>query len=322
MDKFKSVLNTALQVLRKVKPWRIIALVVVVAILYQLVTTVMLCNVVLDWKRLSQSPQADKIIISDLSSQQYKDWLSDKASDDYIETDGIKLHSLSIMGGGTSHSYVLVCHPATCSADDMAEYAYHFYDLGFNVLVPDARGCGESGGEFTFGQKDVDDIALWVNRVINLDPEAKIFLFGVGMGGSTVAMASDDDLPNVKGIIEDSGYNDLNEVFKANVKELYNKNKFPALAIADLYVKYTKGWSFKDVKVDDSVKNAKVPVLFIHGGDDKVVPVEQCNSMANKCRSKGSDDLHITGAAHCRTMHTDSEKYWRTVDEFILENLD
>ena len=324
MDKVKNILNLGVGFIKKVTVWRFVALVVVVALLYQVLTSVMMCSVVLDWDKLSKSPQAQQIIIKDLSTQDYKDWLSEKAGDDYIENDGLKLHALSIMNKGQSHSYIIMLHPATCSAVDMAQFAYHFYDLGFNVLLPDARGCGESeGNNLTFGIDDARDVPLWVNKIIELDPDAVIFLYGLGMGGSAVTVAAGEQLPaNVKGVIEDSGYNDLEAVFKHNIKNLYNKSSFPALAIAKIYAKSVKGWSYDAPLVEESVKEIKIPILFIHGGDDKIVPVDQSNDLYEACRGKGSDHLYMTGAAHCRGMHTDSVKYWRSVDEFILNNME
>lgn len=324
MDIVKDILSRVQGLIKKIKVWRIVAVVVVVALLYQVITTVMMCSVVLDWDKLSASPQAQQIIIKDLSTQQYKDWLQEKASDDYIENDGLKLHALSIVNKGQSSSYVIMLHPATCSAIDMAQFAYHFYDLGFNIVLPDARGCGESeGANITFGVDDARDVPLWVNKIIELDPDAAIFLYGLGMGGSAVTVAAGEQLPaNVKGVIEDSGYNDLEAVFKHNIDSLYNKKSFPGLAIAKLYVESVKGWSYEAPLVEESVKNIKIPILFIHGGDDRIVPVDQSNDMFEACRGKGSDHVYMTGAAHCRAMHTDSVKYWRVVDEFILDNME
>ncbi|MBO5896434.1 MAG: alpha/beta hydrolase [Clostridia bacterium] len=324
MDIVKGILSRVQGLIKKIKVWRIVAVVVVVALLYQVITTVMMCSVVLDWDKLSASPQAQQIIIKDLSTQQYKDWLQEKASDDYIENDGLKLHALSIVNKGQSSSYVIMLHPATCSAIDMAQFAYHFYDLGFNIVLPDARGCGESEGDtLTFGVDDARDVPLWVDKIIELDPDAAIFLYGLGMGGSAVTVAAGEQLPaNVKGVIEDSGYNDLEAVFKHNIDSLYNKKSFPGLAIAKLYAKSVKGWSYDAPLVEESVKNIKIPILFIHGGDDQIVPVDQSNDMFEACRGKGSDHVYMTGAAHCRAMHTDSVKYWRVVDEFILDNME
>lgn len=324
MDKLKKILNFVLNLIKKIKIGRIIALVVVVAILYQIMTTVMMCSVVLDWDKLSASPQAKQIIITDLSTQEYKDWLQDKAADDYIENDGLRLHALSITNKGMSHSYVIMLHPATCSAVDMAQFAYHFYDLGFNVVLPDARGCGESEGEYiTFGVDDAKDVPLWVDKIIQLDPDAVIFLYGLGMGGSAVTVAAGEQLPaNVKGVIEDSGYNDLDEVFKHNIKALYNKSSFPSLVIAKIYAEKVKGQSYDAPLVEESVKRIEIPMLFIHGGDDKIVPVDQSNDMFESCMGRSSDHVYMTGAAHCRGMHTDPVKYWRLVDEFILDNME
>ena len=69
MDKIKEILSLVWGFVKKIKIWRIVALVVVVAILYQALTTVMMCTVVLDWSKLSNSPQAKQVIITDLSSK-------------------------------------------------------------------------------------------------------------------------------------------------------------------------------------------------------------------------------------------------------------
>ena len=160
------------------------------------------------------------------------------------------------------------------------------------------------------------------NAIVKKDDKAKIFLFGVGMGGSTVLMASELNLPdNVKAIISDSAYSDVKALFKENIKDFYPVPSFPAVEIASLYVKATEGWSFGDADVVESVKKSQVPVLIIHGAEDTIVPVDQSNDLYEACPVKGSDHLLIRGAMHAQTQNFKSEKYWQGVDEFILKNL-
>ncbi len=311
-------------ILKRILNKKVIAVVIAVVILLQALTSVILANSVLSSGKFSDSDKSENIIRKSLSEQKYIDWLTSISTDKYIEnSEGSKLHAAELKNYETSHSYIILCHPMTAQAKDLAVYAYHFYDLGFNVMLPDARGCGESEyKKLDMGWYDRHDVLLWVDEIIKSDKDARIFLFGLGMGGSTVLMASSLDLPaNVKGIISDSAYADVHELFKENIKNIYGVSSFPVVNMASLYVKLTQGWSFKEADAIEQVKNAKVPVLFIHGGDDNIVPVSHSNDLYEACSAKGSDHLLISGASHAKARETNEEKYWLNVDLFILDNI-
>ena len=283
--------------LKRIFNKKVIAVGIAVVVLIQVLTSVIVSGLVLDADKFIKSEKSEKIIYGELSDKSYVEWLSGKAT---------------------------VCHPMTFNAEDMAVYAYHFYDLGFNVILPDARGYGESEyKKLNMGWLDRHDILLWAEEIVKTDSKANIFLFGVGMGGSTVLMASSLELPaNVKGIISDSAYADVHGAFKENIKDIYGVPPFPVVNMASLYVKLTEGWSFKEADAIEQVKNSKVPILFIHGGEDEVVPVSQSNDLYESCSAKGSDHLLISGALHAKTLETNAEKYWSNVDLFILDNIE
>jgi pimeloyl-ACP methyl ester carboxylesterase len=166
---------------------------------------------------------------------------------------------------------------------------------------------------------DTEDIILWINKIVDEDKDASIFLFGVGAGGTAVMSVCDEKLPeNVKAIIEDSGYDTFKDVYKNNIEKYYNKKSFPSLLIANIYVESKYGWSISDISLRDQVHNSNLPILFIHGGEDVVVPVNHSNEMYEVCPAVGTDHLLISSATHCRAMQTKPEKYWRIVDEFIV----
>ena len=311
--------------LKRIFNKKVIAVGIAVVVLIQVLTSVIVSGLVLDADKFIKSEKSEKIIYGELSDKSYVEWLSGKATHKYIEnSEKSKLHALELKNYDTSHSYIIVCHPMTFNAEDMAVYAYHFYDLGFNVILPDARGYGESEyKKLNMGWLDRHDMLLWAEEIVKTDSEANIFLFGVGMGGSTVLMASSLELPaNVKGIISDSAYADVHGAFKENIKDIYGVPPFPVVNMASLYVKLTEGWSFKEADAIEQVKNSKVPILFIHGGEDEVVPVSQSNDLYESCSAKGSDHLLISGALHAKTLETNAEKYWSNVDLFILDNIE
>ena len=320
-SKVKTVLKKIFSVVFNKK---VIAVILVLVVVSQVITGVVLGSAVVKPDSFAESSKAENIIRFPLSEPAYVKWLEGKAEKVMMKnSDGKNLSGITLSDNATSHSYIIMCHPLTLGALDMASYAYHFYDLGFNVIIPDSRGYGDDEySKISFGYFEKNDILDWVNAIVKKDDKAKIFLFGVGMGGSTVLMASELNLPdNVKAIISDSAYSDVKALFKENIKDFYPVPSFPAVEIASLYVKATEGWSFGDADVVESVKKSQVPVLIIHGAEDTIVPVDQSNDLYEACPVKGSDHLLIRGAMHAQTQNFKSEKYWQGVDEFILKNL-
>lgn len=303
----------------------VITAIIVITLVWETFAGTVLTSVVTKPEMFLKSEKSQTVLREPLSEQGYLDWFDGKAEDVYLENrEGKTLHGFSIKKYSTSHSYVIICHSMTANARDMAAFAYHFYDLGFNVLLPESRGFGESEYEKTsFGYHERYDVADWANMIAEEDGQASIFLFGMGLGGSTVLMASSLEMPaNVKGIISDSAYANLHDLFKENAKDMYNLPSFPLVNIASTYNGIVNDWNFKDVDVIEEVRNSKLPILFIHGGDDRIVPVEHSNDLYEACTAEGSDHLHISGASHCGSMARKTEKYWMNVDGFILDNIE
>ena len=66
----------------------------------------------------------------------------------------------------------------------MSNYGKKFYDMGYNVLIPDLRGHGMSEGDYIgMGWDERLDIIDLINYIIDVDKDSEIVLFGVSMGG-------------------------------------------------------------------------------------------------------------------------------------------
>lgn len=90
----------------------------------------------------------------------------------------------------------------------MAPYARKFYDMGYNIILPDLRGNGLSEGDYIgMGWDERFDIIDLIQYIVDDNENLQIILFGVSMGASTVMYVSGEELPsNVKAIIEDCRY--------------------------------------------------------------------------------------------------------------------
>ncbi len=106
--------------------------------------------------------------------------------------------------------------------DMFAKYSHE--ELGYHVLMPDARGHGRSeGGFICFGWRERKDYVQWIRYLIDKwGPQSQIVLHGVSMGAATVCMTSGESLPyNVKAIISDCAYCSLHAQLAYQLKRMY-----------------------------------------------------------------------------------------------------
>lgn len=74
-----------------------------------------------------------------------------------------------------SHDYVILIHGYMGSRKDMISLASIYHSWGYNILSPDNRAHGESEGTWIgMGWLDKDDIRLWIDWIIDKDPDARI----------------------------------------------------------------------------------------------------------------------------------------------------
>lgn len=250
-------------------------------------------------------------------------WLKKNAAADYLESrDGLQLHSYRITNEKEGHNYVIICHGYRNQGSYMGIYAQAFYQMGFHLVIPDARGHGKSEGSYIgMGWPERLDVVDWCRRITAADPAAQIVLFGVSMGAATVMMASGEDLPaQVRLIIEDCGYTSVWDEFRLQMDELFEVATIPALTAADLVTRVRAGYGFKEASAIRQVEKNTLPILFIHGEDDAFVPFAMADQLYEAAREPKAK-LAIPGAGHGGSAQTDSLKYWNTIEEFINSHM-
>jgi len=190
--------------------------------------------------------------------------------------DGLLLKASFIEHETSSGKAVILAHGYRQERGDMSSYVKFYYDQGFDILIPDARGHGESEGDYIgYGWHDRLDYLNWIDLLIEEYESEQIVLHGHSMGASLVLMASGEELPDeVKAIVADSGYTTVKEELTHQLKHLYNLPAFPLLDLTSMMTKFRSGFSFEEASAIDQVKNNTRPLLIIHGEEDELVPVE------------------------------------------------
>ena len=198
-----------------------------------------------------------------------------------------------------------------------------FYrSLGYNILLVDQRAHGNSGGKYiTFGVCERYDCKKWCEYVYTRFGDGKeIVLGGISMGASTVLMASGLELPpTVTKIVADCGFTSPYEIMSHVSKARFHFPPFVFVPTINLFCKAFAKYSLKEYSSYDALEQNRVPVLFIHGKADWFVPPEMSQNNYNVCVSK-KKIVFFDGASHGMSFFADTEKYKKTVSDFLAGN--
>lgn len=191
------------------------------------------------------------------------------------------------------------------------------FQLGHNLLLVDQRAHGQSEGRsIAFGIQERQDVLSWAYYAVDrFGKETKIILYGISMGAATVLMASDLELPpNVKGIIADCPYASPMEIISHVAKQM----PFPHWLVKPFVIIGAKVYGGFDIRETDAVravKNTKVPILIIHGEDDRFVPCEMSDIVTHNPTLVSRHTF--PDAAHGISYLADRPRYQKIVTEFM-----
>ncbi|WP_102028590.1 alpha/beta hydrolase [Salirhabdus sp. Marseille-P4669] len=234
--------------------------------------------------------------------------------------DGLTLKANYLQNNSSNGNVVILAHGYRGKKEDMRKYVKFYYDLGFDILLPDARGHGESEGDYIgYGWHDRKDYQKWIDMLIKEYGARNIILHGNSMGAALVLMTSGEKLPSeVKGIIADSGYTTVKEELTYQLKHLYGLPAFPLMDITSLITNVRAGYTFEEASSVKQVKKNTRPLLIIHGDKDELVPTDMAYEIYEA--AGGKKELWIVpDAGHTKAYDVATEEFERRVQAFIVD---
>lgn len=151
----------------------------------------------------------------------------------------------------------------------------HFHNVawmpaaGFNVLALDYRGYGGSEGTPTLEgvQLDIDAAMRTLLARRDVDPQ-RIIIFGQSLGGALAIhyVAHSDYRANVRAIVVDSAFSDYRRIVRDKAASFFLTWPFQWLLPQTVDNNFSPAASVHAI--------APIPLLFIHGERDAIVPLE------------------------------------------------
>ena len=222
-----------------------------------------------------------------------------------------------------SHKWVLILHGYTGYKEEMLPAAYQYYKEGYHVVLPDMRCEGESEGDFIgMGYLEAIDNMLWLDYILEQDPEAEIVIHGQSMGAATaLIMSGMEEIPSaVKVIISDCAYASAFAMFQDKAQEWLHLPRFLVGQVNGM-LQLRGGYDLHDAAPIDYVADSTVPTLFIHGTEDAMVDVQDAYDLF-EAEAADKMILIIDGAGHGQASDKEPKRYWRTIRRFISTHTD
>jgi dipeptidyl aminopeptidase/acylaminoacyl peptidase len=218
--------------------------------------------------------------------------------------DGVTLRAWFIHPQTYNGSAVVLLHGITDNREGVAGYGKLFLDHGYAVLLPDARDHGESGGDLaTYGIKESDDIHRWVDWIYQHDPPRCVYGFGESYGAALMLQSLARE-PRYCAVAVESPFSTAREMSYERVSGPRRLRPWfgrtlgrPVIAAAVLYARLRYGIDLMQPSPLDALERSRVPVLLIHGDEDRNVSPRHSMILARAAPDHVQLWL-VPGAAH------------------------
>jgi len=202
-------------------------------------------------------------------------------------SDGVTLRAWTIRPQNSNGQAVILLHGLGDNRLGMIGYADLLLSHGFTVLMPDARAHGASGGQLaTYGLLESDDIHRWFDWLQQSQHPNCIFGFGESMGAAQLLQSLETE-PRFCAVVAESPFATFREIAYDRVGQFFHTGPWlgrtllrPIVEAAFAYAGWKHKLNFEQVSPEKIVAATSVPVLLIHGRDDRNIPLRHSRLIA------------------------------------------
>jgi len=234
--------------------------------------------------------------------------------------DNLKLKAVYYPNENNSNITVICVHGYTSHAEREWAFPGLFYlSLGYNVLIPYQRGHGLSEGKYiSFGALEHLDMTRWVDKINEINPNGKIIIHGLSMGGGITLDLSDIEMENVKCLIADAPSVSIKSFFENIANQVFKTNSSKVASYAIKRFKKEFGYDIEKFESVNIVTNSKYPILLSAGSNENL---NELFDIIKKVNPKETDIIILPDCNHGNGMYKQTVLYQNKIKEFIEKNI-
>jgi uncharacterized protein len=229
-------------------------------------------------------------------------WISIRKSSEHLNAWWIQAKSRSPHQG----KVILYFPGRSGNKGDNLFRAEGFHQIGFSVLTIDYRGFGNSGGNFPSERQVYEDASaawLYLTKKCHISPK-NIYIYGESLGGA-VAIDLAVKHPDAGGVIVQSSFTSMVAVAKKQA------NWLSFLPLQSIVTEKFDSLS--------KISKLKIPVLFLHGTGDKIVPYSMSQQLY-KAAPQPKSILLIPDKGHIVIYKAGKDSYLQAIEKLVANN--
>lgn len=230
----------------------------------------------------------------------------------------VSLRAWLIQPQHSNGNAVILLHGLGDNRLGMTGYAELLLSHGYNVLMPDSRAQGESGGDLaTYGIIERDDIRRWFEWLDQTTHPTCIYGLGESMGAAQLLQSLAVE-PHFCAVVAESSFSNFREIAYDRMGQRFATGPWigrtilrPVVEIALLIARLKYHVDLAEASPEDVVAHTHVPVLLIHGIVDSNIPLR--HSLRLVARNPQLTLWQVPGADHCGAMSLAPDEFERRV---------
>lgn len=124
---------------------------------------------------------------------------------------------------------------------------------------------------------------------------------------------------SVSGIVADCGYTSPKDIICSVLRD-HHVPAAPVYAVARLGARLFCGFDLDSASAPDALSRSRIPVLFIHGDDDRFVPCRMSRENFEASAAERKKLLIVPNAGHGLSYMLDRPAYLSALHEFLEAN--
>jgi len=220
---------------------------------------------------------------------------------------------------------VVILHGVKQNRTDVIRTAIVLGRAGFNILVFDGRGHGNSGGRYvTYGfyeKRDADSVLKWLTEEKKVKP-GLIGIAGESMGAA-IALQVAASNPSVSAVWADSPFSSLRRIAEEYVRKVTHLPDVvlsPVLWTTIKMANYRGKFDIELVNPLSVAASINCPVYMVHGTADQLISPEHSQHIFGALT--GTKEMWLVeGARHARAVRHSRQEYSDRITGFFRKFL-
>jgi hypothetical protein len=220
--------------------------------------------------------------------------------------------------------WVILQHGVTMNHKGMLDYAYLYYQMGYNLLLPDARYHGESGGKaISYGYYEKNDMRACVDYLRNKYGKGiKIGMHGVSMGAAIILSYATGVRDDCSFYIADCPYSSFGRQLKDVVRRTLHLPDLIILTVvffSKLFIRLFYGYDINRINIIAKIHRMESPALFTTCRGDGYIDSKMTEELFEKCRSEIKKLVLYDEGGHTEAYPANREEYTKMITDFLDE---